>query len=91
MATLHVIATSPSTSKLYDLCAAVSQGDALLFIEDGVYFAQDLHSLSPLPTQQYFFLGEDAAARGISAPDRYVDYIGFVDLTAQYERSLSWF
>ena len=91
MANLHLIATSPSATKLAELRAVLSREDALLFLEDGVYFAAAEEVLASLPSQAFFFLEEDAAARGIHPPARTVDYAGFVELTAQYERSVSWY
>lgn len=91
MANLHLIASSPSKTRLDELRATISQADALLFIEDGVYFAATNDILTSLPTQEIFFLSDDAAARSIELSARAVDYAGFVDLTVQYERSVSWY
>ena len=90
MANLHLIATSPSATRLNELHAAMSSEDAVLFIEDGVYFARASEALATLPACKVYFLSEDAQVRGIEVKQT-VDYAGFVELTTQYDRCVSWY
>lgn len=93
MSNLHVIATSPQTTNFVDLRAAVAAVDAVLFIEDGVYFSQADDAMLNFATQRQFFLSEDLSARGLAlrAEQEQLNYDGFVDLTTKHERCISWY
>ncbi|WP_438767367.1 sulfurtransferase complex subunit TusB [Kushneria sp. TE3] len=95
MSTLHLINRSPfSTRILHELADAVSQGDHVLLVEDGVYAASGT-ALRVLPQGiELWALEEDCVSRGvIPAPDisKTVDMAGFVALTASTDRTVSWF
>jgi sulfur relay protein TusB/DsrH len=91
--TLHIVPTSPTATRLEELWALLAPGDAVLFIEDGTYFAQQPEALASLAEQRLHFLEEDATARGVSPGPALalVDYAGFVALSADYPRSVSWY
>lgn len=96
--TLHTINKTPAeSSALNDCLASLSDGDALLLTENGVYAA--LPGYAELFTRltasiQCYVLGEDTSARGLSDlnPDfRVIDYDGFVELSCRYAKVVSWF
>lgn len=94
---LHILNRSPATSEVYrQALAAMGPDDRLLLIEDGVQGA-----LSGLVGRfgdlegRLHVLAEDLAARGLDplcdATVARVDMEGFVTLTEQAERTVSWF
>ncbi|MGI9276188.1 MAG: sulfurtransferase complex subunit TusB [Endozoicomonas sp.] len=95
MSTLHTI---NKTGQPLELCLrSLSQGDSLLFIEDGVY--QLLEALDVLEDVSHSFklyaLEADLAARGISGDSQIfatpVSYRQFVKMTESHDKILSWF
>ncbi|MGM0692048.1 MAG: sulfurtransferase complex subunit TusB [Pseudomonadota bacterium] len=94
---LHIVNRSPATSRVFQQAlAAMSPRDRLLLIEDGVQGAL------PQLVQYYaglegrlFALKEDLASRGLlgrcDASVQVVDVEGFVDLTEEAERTVSWY
>ena len=94
---LHMLNRSPASSRIpQDTLRAMGGEDRLLLIEDGVYGA-----MTPLVEQlaaaggRLFVLREDLISRGLM--DRcderviQVDMDGFVTLTEEAERTVSWF
>lgn len=94
---LHVFAKGINHSSKLEKCLAVaSSEDAVIFIEDGVFWS----SPSPMSTKflhgecNFYYLCEDAEIRGIEQFLPYakpVTYEGFVDLTVVHKNSVSWF
>lgn len=98
MTTLHLINKTPSeSSALRDSLSAISDGDALLLIENGVYAAMPAYAerFTRLPrTIQCYLLNNDALARGLNDlnPDfGAIDYDRFVELSCRYNKVVSWF
>jgi len=100
MHSLHIIAKAPTATSLADLLAVIDKSDVLIFIEDGVYFARsEFPRVKTAASTPYFrryecyYLAEDLAARGIEAHEdmQIVDTLGFVALSAQLARSVSWY
>lgn len=98
MMTLHVINKTPSeSSALQDSLSAISDGDALLLIENGVYAAVPAYAehFTRLPKAvQCYLLKDDAQARGIHNLNQdfgAIDYDGFVELSCRYHKVVSWF
>ncbi len=95
MSTLHLINRSPfSTGVLHELAAAVSAGDHILLIEDGVYAAHGTMSWKFPEGVTLWALQEDCVSRGVTpSPDtaNTLDMAGFVTLTASTSRTVSWF
>ncbi|SDL01193.1 tRNA 2-thiouridine synthesizing protein B [Modicisalibacter muralis] len=94
---LHLLNRSPASSLVHrDTLRAMGEEDRLLLIEDGVYGA-----LMPLADRfeaihgRLFALREDLASRGLDgrcdARVTVVDMEGFVTLTEESERTVSWF
>ncbi len=94
---LHLLNRSPASSRVpHDALRAMGEGDRLLLIEDGVYGA-----ISPLvdafqPAQgRLFVLHEDLVSRGLETRCNdqvtVVDMAGFVAMTEEAERTVSWF
>ena len=97
--TLHTVNKSPfGSSALSNCLRTVSQGDALLLIEDGVYGA-DSHQQDcwgPAPEGvQLFALKADVEARGltgrVSDKVTLIDDGQFVDLVVDCDKSQSWY
>lgn len=96
MKSLHTISKSPSTKILKSCLGVISEGDALLFIEDGVYHSVSAQTLHDIPNDILLFsLREDMLARGIYT--KYInsiepiDYQRFVELSCEYGKVVSWF
>jgi tRNA 2-thiouridine synthesizing protein B len=100
MSELHTVNKSPYEKSSFDSCVAhVLEGSAVLLYEDGVYAAmQGGATEAKVKSSQgvkFYALGPDMKARGLSE-DRVidgveiVDYAGFVDLSAEYDKVVSW-
>ena len=92
--TLHILSKGPGSADLFHKCLmTLTENDHLLLIEDGVYWAtagvsEALNSIHC----SVGVLKADLDARGVSNVLGYVvDDIEFVNLTANYKRSISWF
>ena len=96
MSCLHLLNKSPSSGLFDNLRKALSPGDGLLLLEDGVYFLSQPEKLANLPADlSLHFLAEDLQARGLTASlpanATIVDYDGFVALCASHAKTASWF
>lgn len=96
MATLHTINQSPDRQLLGQCLPVCSPGDALLFIEDGVYHGIQSAELARLPEKMpVFVLREDARARGLQEriPRRceQVSMRKFVQMCCDFDRIVSWY
>lgn len=98
VSTLHIISRSTTQSDALSRCLlAVSGGDALLLIEDGVLSCK--HLQESLQASDYASLGltgyvltPDLQARGVSAGTlETIDYDGFVSLCTRHGKTVSWF
>lgn len=93
--TLHLINKTSTARDLNELIAhSVAPGDSVLLIEDGVLQC----SASPTPVWQTtaintYVLKDDATARGLKIPEGYtqIDYDGFVKLSIEHNKVLSWY
>ena len=95
MSTLHTISKPPSSQLLTQCLSTISKGDAILFLEDGVYYCStDKLDLS-VPEISLFGLREDIAARGIQdricGDIRPVTMRHFVELCCTHEKVINWF
>lgn len=99
---LHTVNKSPFAGSALESCLAhLSDGAALLLIEDGVYaalagsaFAERLAAAGQ--HHALYVLGPDLAARGLADHPlvdglQVVDYPGFVQLAASHSAVQSWF
>lgn len=94
---LHILNRSPTASRVYqDALAAMGPTDRLLLIEDGVQGAlpQLVRHFEALDGRLFALL-EDLASRGMEGrcADRVqvVDVDGFVALTEEADKTVSWF
>ena len=87
MATLHIV---NKAAALGDCLSLMTDGDALLLIEDGVYAARH----SPQAPGTFHALDSDLGARGllnrIDAAFHVLSYDGFVGLVEQYQPIVTW-
>ncbi len=98
---LHIVSIGLNQRQTMQQCLdLVTPDDAILFIEDGVYWATGAPEAKALLqsascNSKIYVLNEDVAARGIqshiAADITCVDYVGFVTLTEEFERSASWY
>ena len=94
---LHIISTSPFTHDALQRCRNITtEQDGILLIEDAVLaLSNAARFLDGLPTPHLFVLEPDRLARGVALPltpaVTAVDYEGFVTLTTQFAKSVSWF
>ena len=96
MSCLHTINRSPNSNLLESCLRVISVGDAILFIEDGVY-----HCASPINLQtiiqsvKVYGLREDMLARAMlpKTIDRVeaIDTARFVELCCEHDKVVSWF
>lgn len=84
MKTLYIL-NNPQHFK--QCTSAMTEEDTLLLIENAVLLADQLE-----PRSNYFVLEEDLIARGLSnnAEWQTKDYQGFVQLTLDCDKSVSW-
>ncbi|TDF41686.1 sulfurtransferase complex subunit TusB [Alteromonadaceae bacterium M269] len=93
---LHIIKQSPFDSPSLAQCKlTLSAGDAILFIENGIYCLNHTDSELQKLAENYslYILSPDAETRGISNFPDYVtaiDYEEFVKLTIEFSASISW-
>lgn len=101
MTTLHMANKSPfERTALVSCLRHMSEGDAVLMIEDAVIGARKgAASVTMLEDAMkkgtVYILSADLSARGIASEQivpgtQIVDYGGFVDLVTQHERTVSW-
>lgn len=92
--TLHTINTAPSDQDTFTQCmSALSDGDAVLLIENAAYWAMPIHrSTFPHPLSVYA-LAVDLEARGVTADPsvRVITDAECVNLTLRHARVISWF
>ncbi|TDO13802.1 MULTISPECIES: sulfurtransferase complex subunit TusB [Halomonas] len=94
---LHVVNRSPATSRVYQQAlSGMSSEDRLLLIEDGVQGAlPQLVRYYAEVEGRLFALKEDLESRGLlgrcDASVQVVDVDGFVELTEEAERTVSWY
>ncbi|MCW8884882.1 MAG: sulfurtransferase complex subunit TusB [Motiliproteus sp.] len=96
---LHTVNKSPHTSNCLQSCLrTLSDQDALLLIEDGVYaadnhYANQTEALGEEIT--LYVLKADVDARGLqnrlSSRFQVIDDAAFVDLCVQYPKTQSWY
>ena len=90
---LHIVTRSPHGSDALGRCLqSVAQHDGVLLIEDGVYGSAILADVVSTQTIKAYVLQADLEARH-QRPNglEIIDYDGFVQLCAQYSKTISWF
>jgi len=100
MSTLHTINKSPfDRNSLASCLRVISDNDAILLIEDGVYAATGTSFSDSVKaaaeSHAVYVLGPDLSARGMKEDGivqgvKVVDYEGFVDLVTEYDKTNSW-
>lgn len=93
---LHTVSQSPKSRLLESCLNIVSDGDAILFIEDGVYYCKREDLLEQITnTVKCFGLKEDLIARGLQIKGESTvenaSYRKFVELCVNYDKVISWF
>ncbi len=101
MGPLHTVNKSPFAGPALDSCLGhLTEGAALLLIEDGVYAAvADSAAAAKLAMAAgryaIYALGPDLAARGLGKASlldgiMVIDYLGFVDLAVRHSTVQAW-
>ena len=96
MSCLHTINRSPDTRLLENCLKIISKGDAILFIEDGTYYASSASNLEAIDkTCKVYSLREDMLARAILTKTadtvELIDTAHFVELCCGHDKIVSWF
>jgi len=92
MSHLHTV---NSSEQLSDCARFLTDGDALLLIEDGVYclVADELNNLSKSVT--VYALHDDIDARGLGQHtldrSKTISYTGFIQLCCDHPKVINWF
>ena len=96
MSSLHTVNRSPDSNLLEICIKVVSAGDAILFIEDGVYYCNSPIKLKTITeTVKVYGLREDMLTRATLAKAmdnvEAIDTARFVELCCEYDKVVSWF
>lgn len=89
---LHIISTLEA---LKQATAYASSKDEFLLVQDAVYAVNPKHfAHAELIAHNTYALSADVEARGLShkadSAIELVDFAGFVDLTAEHSKSITW-
>jgi len=96
---LHLVFSSPNaTSALSDCLKNIDSSDGLVLIEDGVYASIDSAFQNQINKfNQCYLVESDSMARGLSPTSREnglnikpISYDDLVDLTLNYDKTISW-
>lgn len=91
-ATLHILNRGPADRELLQHCLdSFSPGDALMLIEDAVYWSLPTYQ-SLISDLDVYALEPDLQARGVSPTHgiKPANDAQFVELCVQFSKSLSW-
>ena len=96
MSCLHTINRSPDSNLLKSCLNVINAGDAILFIEDGVYHCASQTNLQTIDGKlKVYGLREDMLARATLSKtmDRVeaIDTARFVELCCEHDKVVSWF
>jgi len=96
MSCLHTINRSPNSNILESCIKIVSAGDAILFLEDGVYYCTSAIALRAIAeTVNVYGLREDMLARATLTKTmdkiEIIDTARFVELCCKHDNVVSWF
>lgn len=95
MSTLHTLSKTPSTGLLQSCLSVAQPGDAILFIEDGVYHSQESRVQLANHEFKFYCLREDLIARGLIdrrlGTAETVNTQGFVELCVEHDSIVNWF
>ena len=96
MSCLHTINKAPSAQLLNSCSNTLQKGDAILFIEDGIYHALETALPEFIPEGVAIYaLREDICARGLQEKcQEFVEiiaYRNFVELCVEHDKVVSWF
>jgi len=96
---LHLVFSSPhASSALSDCIKNIDPSDGLVLIEDGVYASIDSALQDEINTlNQCYAIESDLIARGLSHASKanrlkinVISYDDLVDLTINYDKTISW-
>lgn len=96
MTCLHTINRSPDSNLLASCLKLIRAGDAVLFIEDGVYYCNAKATIENIgESVKVYGLREDMLARATLAKTmdsiEPIDTNRFVELCCQHDKIVSWF
>lgn len=96
MSCLHTINRSPDANLLKSCLNVISTGDAILFIEDGVYHCGSEQNLKAvIEPVKIYGLREDMLARATLSKTidgvEIIDTTRFVELCCEHDKVVSWF
>ena len=95
MATLHTLNRSPSHQLLFEqVLSTIRPGDALLLLEDGVYYCLQNNLNRKIQDIQVYAIKDDVHARGIpfeTSDVQLASYEDYVSLTTQFDKLINWY
>tara|TARA_R110002073_G_scaffold197776_1_gene356875 strand:- start:97 stop:387 length:291 start_codon:yes stop_codon:yes gene_type:complete len=96
MSTLHTLNKSPDSNLLKSCLAVMREGDAILFIEDGIYHCGSAEHIRWVhESNKVYGLREDIVARATLSKmhDKVeaIDTARFVELCCEHDKVVSWF
>ena len=96
MSILHTIAKSPVSNLLASSSPLLARNDALLFLEDGVFYASRADLIATIPGKNKLYaLKEDVLARGlqnkIAGNVEVISTRKFVQLCCDHDQVVNWF
>jgi tRNA 2-thiouridine synthesizing protein B len=89
---LHILTQSPATESFRQCLSALTKNDAILLIQDAVY-AQWGKDFASSNINNIYALTADRQARGLQGASegiKLIDYAGFVALTLEYDKTVTW-
>lgn len=90
MSSLHII-NSPSANLWREMARAITADDAIVVIENGVYALQNPALQQYFANQACYAIAADLKARSITSHSATsIDYPAFVELCAQFDKTMSW-
>ncbi|MBL4573570.1 MAG: sulfurtransferase complex subunit TusB [Gammaproteobacteria bacterium] len=96
MSCLHTINRSPASHLLKSCLNVINDGDAILFIEDGVYHCcSHVHLKAIIDAIKIYGLREDMQARSTLSKSmdgvEIIDTTRFVELCCEHDKVVSWY
>ncbi len=96
MSALHTLNKSPDSQLLKSCLAVINDGDAIVFIEDGIYHCSSALAIESIgEATRVYGLREDMLARAtlarIDDSVEIIDTARFVALCCEHDKVVSWF
>ena len=95
MTTLHTLNKAPASQAIFEqMLNTANAGDAVLLIEDGVYYCLQSTINRRIQDIQVYALQDDLHARGIPYEEsdvKLASYDKFVELCTNHDKVINWY